>query len=368
MSVHVLRPAEASVLARVAADHVADGETARRLAAPVAAALAASGFGQWLLPGAVSETSFTDVVRAQLEIAATCVSTAWCIANIATSSRIVGYLSPVCVDEIWSADNQALVANVLAPTGKAVRDGDGWRLSGKWKFASGIDFCSWLIVCAVAEDGDRRGLRFFLLPREDFSVVDDWFNVGMRATGSKTVVISDVVVPDHRVVDRERLMDGWPGSAVDPSQAMPFLGYGPMLLAAPIVGAARGALRWWVDWTREKSDRDGFFREKEANQVLLTRCAAEIEVAELLLLRVAAQADRAAITPEDEARVLRDVSYAAHLAVGSIDRLFRASGSQIHQESLPLQRTWRDLTSAVSHAGLRFETAARAYAAQAWTS
>jgi two-component flavin-dependent monooxygenase len=355
---------------QVAAEHVIDGEADRCLSPAVADALASAGFGQHFAPSNeyAGDTRFKDMLLAQLMIAEVCISSAWCAANVATSGRMVGYFPEECQQEIWSSRENTMIANVLAPTGKAVRRNNDWLLSGRWRFASGVDFCAWSIVCAAVDGSDRSDFRFFLVPQEHYTVVDDWFNMGMRATGSKTITIDNVMVPGRRSFARRDLMDGRKDDPQDPSHCMPFLAYGPLLLAAPIVGAAKGALRWWVDWTREKADAGVRFRDKELNQLALAQSSAEIDAAELVLERVAAASDQGELSDYDAVRNARDLSFAAHLTVGAVDRLFRASGSQVQHETNPMQRVWRDVTSAVSHVGLRLTTSAGSYAKQVWSS
>ncbi|MFB7151750.1 hydrolase, partial [Streptomyces virginiae] len=67
----------------------------------------------------------------------------------------------------------------------------------------------------------------------------------------------------------------------------------------------------------------------------------------------------------ETARAQRDCALVADLLVGSVDRLFRASGTAGHSESSPLQRLWRDVHSAAGHIVLQFGPNASAYAAQA---
>lgn len=354
---------------QVATEHVIDGEIDRRLSPDVVDALASAGFDRHFAPssGYARNARFHDMLRAQLVIAEVCISSAWCAANLALSGRMVGYFPEACQQEFWSNGENTLIANVMAPTGKAVRHNEDWLLSGRWRFASGVDFCVWSIVCAAVDGSDWRDFRFFLVPQEHYRVIDDWFNMGMRATGSKTIAIDNVTVPGRRSFARRDLMEGRKDNPRDPSHCMPFRAYGPLLLAAPIVGAAKGALRWWVDWTREKVDAGERFRDKELNQLVLAQSSAEVDAAELVLARVAAASDQGELSEYDVVRNSRDLSFAAHLTVGAVDRLFRASGSQVQHETSPMQRVWRDVTSAVSHFGLRLATSAASYANQIWT-
>ncbi|NUS63533.1 MAG: hydrolase, partial [Saccharothrix sp.] len=87
-----------------------------------------------------------------------------------------------------------------------------------------------------------------------------------------------------------------------------------------------------------------------------------VDAARLLLDRAAADADRGVCGEHDVARLARDHALAADLLASTVAGLFRLTGTSAHDREAPLQRFWRDVTTAAGHAVLRFEPAARAYA------
>ncbi|MDV7223663.1 acyl-CoA dehydrogenase family protein, partial [Streptomyces prunicolor] len=132
---------------------------------------------------------------------------------------------------------------------------------------------------------------------------------------------------------------------------------------------ARGALRAWIARTGARVDRRGqAVGEKPSTQVALARSAAEVDAAELLILRTAAIADGTEEHPpggEAAVRGARDLALAVELLVSAVDRVFRASGTSGQSSSDPVQRFWRDVNSAASHVALSFETTGAAYGAWA---
>ena len=96
--------------------------------------------------------------------------------------------------------------------------------SGKWGFSSGCDHCQWTFLGAYApkEEGRPQDMFTMLLPRSDYELVDDWFVSGLKGTGSKSVLVDDAFVPEHRV---HRMSDAFqmrsPGKRGEHGAALP---------------------------------------------------------------------------------------------------------------------------------------------------
>ena len=85
------------------------------------------------------------------------------------------------------------------PAGKATVTDGGFRLSGRWRYASCCDHCDWALLGGmVAADGGAPEGRIFLVPRQDYQTVDTWQVAGLQATGSWDVILDDVFVPAYR--------------------------------------------------------------------------------------------------------------------------------------------------------------------------
>jgi 3-hydroxy-9,10-secoandrosta-1,3,5(10)-triene-9,17-dione monooxygenase len=97
------------------------------------------------------------------------------------------------------------------PTGKARPVEGGFRFSGEHNFASGIDHADWLICGGFIVDGEtRNGPHFFLVPRADVTIVDDWHTMALEGTGSKSFRVEDAFIPAHRMLDGARARAGNP--------------------------------------------------------------------------------------------------------------------------------------------------------------
>ena len=176
-------------------------------------------------------------------------SAAWFYAVIGVHELMISLFPEQVQAEVWS-NPRALVASSFAPGAQPRKEKDGYRVSGRWQFCSGIDSSDWIIlggIFGMLEGPPRPDIRFMVLPRSDYSIVDDWHVMGLRGTGSKTAVVSDVFVPDDRVVSAEVMGAGQaPGGRVNagPIYRAPTWAVFPFCLSSSATGIARGGLGW----------------------------------------------------------------------------------------------------------------------------
>lgn len=353
----------------VAAAHAAEADRDRRLAGPVVAAITAAGFpGHFVAKehgGAAG--GYTEFVDAVLAVAEGCASAGWCASLFASHARMAGFLPEPGRQEIWSDGASALVGAAFVPSGEVTRADGGWTLSGRWKFVSGVDFADHVLLFARDPEAEPPGLRVFAVPSGELDVEDTWFTSGMRGTGSRTVVLDGVFVPEHRTFLQKTMLAGIAEAPDAPAHQVPFRLVNGLTMVTPAIGAARGALSAWTEWIGGKTEvamgKVQRSRDKASVRFALARASAELDAAELLVRRIAAVADEIGpVPPELVARSHRDHSVAAELAVSAVDRIQSCSGTSGQEEGNPVQRRWRDVHAAASHAALQFETAAGVYA------
>ena len=148
-----------------------------------------------------------------------------------------------------SKNPDARVAASFAPTGAVTREGDGFRLRGRWKYLSGVDHSEWAILGGIipADDGTGPEMRMFLVPMTDYKIdQSSWHVEGLQGTGSKDIDV-DAFVPYYRTLETvEQVYKGIePGKSVNSSRYSTYPGSpcGLTGLASPATGAALGALR-----------------------------------------------------------------------------------------------------------------------------
>jgi 3-hydroxy-9,10-secoandrosta-1,3,5(10)-triene-9,17-dione monooxygenase len=262
---------------------------------------------------------------------------------------------------VWADGPDVAIAASIAPTGRVTPTDGGYRVSGQFAFASGINHSRWLVVGGMADAGGRPEATYFLIERKDFSIVDCWFTGAMRATGSNDVMCEEVFVPASRTVRLSELREGQgPGGALHAHRIYraPFIAYAPLAFVAPMLGAAQGAYELFREWTRtRRGGRAGIaVAEVTSVQVRLARAAADLDAAELLMRRAMDVAQ--APTPPPQAlrsRSMRDYARAAEICVAVIDSIIGMSGTAAFAASHPIQRAWRDIHFAAMHVSLNPE-------------
>ncbi|MER5659954.1 acyl-CoA dehydrogenase family protein [Streptomyces mirabilis] len=347
---------------------LADGE--RVLSPEAVRAITEAGFPRHFVPrrfGGDAGT-FTEFVAGVTEVAAGCAAAGWCASLYASHARLAAYLPARGQAEVWREGPDARVSAGFVPTSTAARAPGGWVLNGTWNFISGVDFADWVLLSAWEPEPAERRLRFFAVPRGVCEVRDTWFTVGLRGTGSKTVVLGDVFVPEHRAFPQAVLLAGTAPEA-EPARchAVPFRLVNGLTMVTPALGAADGALHAWSRWIASRTEvlmgRAVPSAEKASVQSALARSSAAVEAASLLIGRITATADADAEVPADAVpRSHRDYAVVAESLMDAVDRLQRESGARGQAEGSPVERAWRDVHAAAGHAALQFDSNAAVYA------
>ncbi|MDN3029363.1 acyl-CoA dehydrogenase family protein [Streptomyces sp. S.PB5] len=370
--------AEDAVLraARAAGDAARAADRDRRLAPGVVTALKEAGFARYFVPRRWGgrEGGFADLITATALIAGHCPSAAWCGMLWAAHGRYAARLPEEGQRELWAKGPDTLIVAALAPPAGAARPvPGGWLLEGRWDCVSGVDHSHWVLLAAPVVDAPvaagaapaapaRAAARVLVVPRSEVSVHDTWRSTGLRGTGSNSVEVHGVFVPDRRACLLGHMLATVAEPGATPArQASAQLAGGPMF-CAPALGAARLALRSWTRWAVTSAAGRPAALGEPAVQRVLARSAAEIDAVALLLDRAAAGADAEPTAARVEAANRRDAAVAAELLVEAVERLFRTGGLHARDDTSEVQRAWRDTHTVAAHGALRLDVAAGAYA------
>ena len=286
----------------------------------------------------------------------------WCAGLIIHHNHLIALFPEAAQKTVWANGLDVPIAVSLVPVVQAIAVDGGYRISGKGSpFVSGVDHCSWVMLCGRARDGGSSAApQFFLVPRGNCTIHDTWFTAGMCSTGSKTVVIDDTFVPSDLVLKSTDLRDGrTPGGAMyrDAIFHTPYSYYAPIAVATPMLGTAQRAYEHFREWTKTRKAQDGSsVVAKTSVQLRMARAAADFDTADLLLRRAVNVTNRPQdYSPKHLTRSLRDFARISELTVGVVDTLLSLSGTTAFDTSHPLQRSWRDIHFMSMHSAVAAE-------------
>jgi len=256
--------------------------------------------------------------------------------------------------------------------GKARAAKGGAVLSGRFPFASGIDYADWLVGGAMFErDGARPAYFEFLIPARDARIVDDWHAAGLAGSGSKSFEVDEAFVPPHRFQDHAHSeVGGGPGTHVNaaPVFRTPRTTVAVHCFSSIAVGIAEIFLETYVAHTRQRKGRGGAENDlaAAAHHSGIAMESARIEAlsayqAKCLADWVARLDAGAALDAHDRQRARFQAAWIARQATQSVQALFASAGAHAILESNLLQRQVRDLMAVAAHRGLFLEEAAPAY-------
>ncbi len=362
--------ASARALVPVLRERALRAEELRRIPDETLHDLHASGLFRMLQPKRVggSELSYEAMVELTAIIGRGCGSTAWVLANLANHHWMLALWPRATQDEIWGKSADTLVGSALTfPAGHAEREDGGFRLSGHWKFSSGIDASGWCMLGGIvaSAQGEMPEYYVFILPQADYQALDTWHVAGLRGTGSKDIEVKNVFVPAHRALPVAQMKAGVaPGGETAPLYRLPVFDMFPYVVAGASLGIAQGAIEFFVEDTRHRitAYSTTLLADYATTQARLGHAAAAVAAAERILMgncREAMEmaAHRTMPAADQKIRLRRDAAYAAHLCTESVDLLFGAGGGEFLFNQQSIQRSFRDVHAANSHYALAWDIA-----------
>jgi len=322
------------------------------------------------------ESDPIDFYTAVRDIAGACGSTGWVSSVVGVHPWQVALFADEAQQAVWGDDTSTRLSSSYAPTGKAVQTEGGFTLSGKWSFSSGCDHCQWVLLGGLVfnTEGQVVDFRTFMVPRENYEIIDVWDMVGLRGTGSNDIVVDDVFIPEAFTLsmgDTGRCFG--PGQEQNTSDLykLPFHSIFTGTITTPIIGMAMGAYDEHVEM-QQKRTRAAYLGEKASLDpfaaVRIARASSEIDAAWALLVNNIREeqsyvAKGEKIPLKTRLKVRRDQVLGSQRAIDAIDSLFEASGGRALTNGTYLQRAWRDAHAGRVHAANDPERALQMYGA-----
>ncbi|MCF1592585.1 hypothetical protein [Streptomyces muensis] len=286
------------------------------------------------------EVDPTTWEEALVRLGSACPASSWVGSLLGGHAWYLGLFTQQAQQDVWGENPDARAASSLAPTGKVERVGDGYRLTGRWKFLSGVDHAQWILLGgSIPDEGDGPEFRVFLVPATDYEIdQDSWRVAGLQGSGSKEVTV-DAIVPEYRTQTIEDAYNHTePGKAVNtgPIFELPWLTMWAYNIASPAIGAAVGALDAFID---ENKHRVSAILGTAAaqNPALHLRLAEAVTLVKDARERIprtwdAIYADVVAGVPISNERRIQaryEASYTVGQCLGAINKVFEIGGGAV---------------------------------------
>jgi alkylation response protein AidB-like acyl-CoA dehydrogenase len=350
---------------RASADAI---EQARRLPKPIVDALRDAGIFGMPMPRAWGgpELNPLSQFRVLETLAMADGSVGWCAMINCDGGYITAFLDQDVARAMYP-DLQSGTAAAATPTGQAVRVPGGYRVSGRFPFASGCQHCEWVwLGCVVVEDGvavvDTSGVpetRQCIVNLSQCEVLDTWHTTGLRGTGSNDLSVKDLFVEASRTFSfQDRDLIKRPG----PLYAFPFmfaaksspvaLGIARHALDVLIETAANKRARRYTVGDRLESER--MMRDDVFIQDAVGRADTMLTSARAYLFEVMGDFWDTLVsgrepTPTQVARFTTTHTFVVGARVDVVQLVFKAAGGTAVYQKGPLDRCLRDVLTMNQH-------------------
>jgi alkylation response protein AidB-like acyl-CoA dehydrogenase len=351
--------------ATLLAGRSAEIEAARRLPRDVADGLAALGLMRLLTPRSCGgpELHPAEFFRVVERLARADASAAWCSFISSTSALVAAWLPAGTAGPLFGrADLKC--AGVFAPRGRAVREGSGYVVSGRWAWGSGVQHADVVVVGCLVPGADGTPEKTAAGAPRVLSVVvdaahvkplDNWTSFGLCGTGSGEFDIAPHWVPAERTAS---MLDTPP--VVDTAlYRFPVFGLLALAIAATASGIARQALDAFVALAASKVPQGSqrTLAQRPAVHEALARAEAQwrgarafaLEAVDAAWQDAASAASGAAISLEARRDMRLASTHVAHTAAAVVDRVHTLAGGDAIFAASPLQRCLRDVHVATQH-------------------
>jgi len=340
----------------------AEIEAARRIPPDVIAQLREIGVFRIVTPRSHGGSELTmreccDVIAETAKIDG---AVGWVSMIGAIAPAALGLLPMTIYDEIYKNGPDVIVAGSAVPAGTAEKTLGGYRVSGRWPFASGCQHADWMFAfCLETEDGSpiptssgAPPLRIAMLPARQWAIEDTWHSEGLKGTGSHHISLKDVFVPEANLIDLFSAQSNHSGGMLRGGIATFVTTHGPFA-----TGLAEGAIEDFVALANT-GKRPVFgqtaIKDSRIVQLDLGRAEADLRAAKALLNEqceadwqdaVAGRTGDLALTTTR----VQSIVWVTEACARVVDACYRLAGGSAVYDSSPLQRRMRDMHAATQH-------------------
>ncbi|MFC0180043.1 p-hydroxyphenylacetate 3-hydroxylase oxygenase component [Thorsellia kenyensis] len=313
-------------------------------------------------------TEFSDCISL---VATACASSAWAFSLLCTHNHQLAMFPKQLQDEVWKSNPDSLASSSIAPFSTIKEVEGGIIISGEMGWSSGVDHADWAIVgCNRFNEQGEKIYSFAVLPKKDYTIVDNWYAHAMKGSGSKTISIKEAFVPEYRIQAAKDMMEGrsagfglYPDSKIFYAPYRPYFACG---FAAIGLGIAERTLE--------------AFKEKNQNRIR-AYTGASVGTATPALMRLAESTHQVGAARAFLEKTLNDIkvhaeskiyptrstlagwrtnqAYCVQMCIEAVNRLVNASGATIWMEGMEMQRLFRDMHITGAHAYTDYDVCAQ---------
>jgi len=290
---------------------------------------------QWwkvLAPG--SPLSLPELVRLEEGIAWADGAVGWTVTLCSGAGWFAGFFPAGIYTDIFS-DWRMCIAGSGAPSGEAYPVPGGYRISGRWDYASGaMHATAFTANCAVVSGEGQREIRPFLFRPEEVVVHKTWNTIGLVATGSHSFEVRDIEIPADRcfAIEPAQAKDG------DPVYRFPFLQLAEATLAANLAGMGMHFLDCCDELFRQ--------RDRLAATVKLEEGMGELDELRVQFYQALDDSWTGRSSFDAVSRFSRALAAGVR---GVVDGLYPYGGMAAARPDTEINRVWRDLHTATQH-------------------
>ena len=336
-------------------------ERAGRLPADLLRELKDAGCLRMLLPPTHggSGVEFPDAMRVYEALSRADASVGWTVMIGSGSWYDFAGLPRATFDAIFNDGSDVIVGGVFAPSGSAVRTDGGYRVTGRWGFASGCEHCGWLFGNLFEDVGGEQRLRTVVFAASEVEIEDTWTVSGLCGTGSHHFTADDVFVPAERT---------FPTFEAEPCLDVPIVRIPPptlyaLAITSAALGVAQGAMDDILAMATGKIPllapaplaANPLFQHQLANADAGLRAARGLAYDDADSVWAAA-VGRAPFSLEMRARIRSTAAWATARAAAVVDFAYQAGGGTSLYAHSPLQRRLRDIHAITQHFLIRPDT------------
>ncbi len=335
-------------------------EAARALTSGVVTALHDARMFRLVLPRSISgdEVDLVTLARTLETLACADASSAWCVGQAAGCAIAAAYLAPEVAQRLFGPAD-AVLAWGAGIAGRMTAVDGGYKVTGKWLFASGCANATLLGGhCYVFErDGSQRRRadgrpldRTALFVKAKATIHDDWSTLGLRGTASYTYEVTDLFVPDDETIDREDPAERREDGALF---VFPTTQIHATVFSALMIGVAQGMVGELTALAMTKTPRGASSSMKDSPmfQGQLAVLEARLRACRAYLHTTLEQAfhqagETPALSIEQLANLKLASTWVINQGVEIATEAYRAAGAHAIFQSAPFEQRMRDCLSA----------------------